>query len=641
MGNKSSKKKAKRHENMKESADDIGDDLGQGNPYDGKGHLTFVVFGATGDLARKKLYPAFGELFRFGRLPYEKVTVIGYGRSDYTEESLWKKQSIKVKGTDEEKEKYFKRTRYFRGQYNDVEHFQKLNEFIKKGAGDEEDNRIFFLSVPPTVFGDVCTNIKKAAYSDTGFTRVIIEKPFGRDTNTFKALNDITSTNFTERQLYRIDHYLGKEVIMNFMMQRFANIIFQPMWNNKHIKCVEINWQEDLGTGGRGGYFDKFGIIRDIMQNHLLQVLMFLAMEEPKSLSGGDIVAAKTALLKCIPTLQLEDTVLGQYTARKFQNFGETQVEPGYLDDETVPNDSVTPTFALLKMEINNERWKGVPFIMKAGKGLNERMCEVRITFREKSSLYNVPSNELVMRIQPDEAIYFRVNAKKPGIDVGEIVTSTMDLSYSREFQGVRIADAYERAFLNCSRGDQSLFVGESELVEAWRIFTPLLKAIDEKRPKPTLYKFGSSGPKERIELLKKYGVPIRTIWEECLTRDAENSAKLKELFDKFSGGKDVLGKAEVKELLKTFYDGREVPEKKLNRFMSRLDDNEDGKIVWNEFSSGVGNLLNYHEVETKPEIGVPKYSYLEENVEKKGVVQKEKLLTKEDKAGDILPEFE
>lgn len=572
--------------------------------------LTFVVFGATGDLARKKLYPAFGELLRFNRLP-DHINIIGYGRSDYTMESLWKKQSVKVKGTEEEKEILFKCCSYFRGQYDSVEDFKKLNDIITEKAGDLPDNRVFFLSIPPTIFGDVCNAIKEALMSKSGFTRIILEKPFGRDTESFLKLNTITSTCFDERQIYRIDHYLGKEVIMNLMVQRFANVIFEPMWNHNYISSIEINWQEDLGTGGRGGYFDKFGIIRDIMQNHLLQVLMFVCMERPDSLSGPDIVKSKSELLRSMPEIKLDDCILGQFTSRKFLNHGEEKVEPGYLDDETVPEGSRCPTYAMIRLSIENERWQGVPIIMKAGKGLNERMCEVRIRFHPAKGLYEVPGNELVMRIQPDEAIYFKVQNKTPGLnDVASLETTVMDLSYRKSFQGVRIADAYERAFLNTTRGDQSLFVGSSELIEAWRIFTPVLTEIDEKKPHPLLYPFGTRGPEAAFDFLSSFGIEPMSSWESFFMSYAKESEELLSLFNEFAEN-NVIAASKVPELMKRFYDGREATEKRVDKFMSRLDMDDDGLIDWEEFQHGMTYLLNTSLPEDR--IGVPTHCHGED----------------------------
>eukprot|EP01010_Urceolus_cornutus_P001349 NODE_188_length_2080_cov_199.693747_g148_i0.p1 GENE.NODE_188_length_2080_cov_199.693747_g148_i0~~NODE_188_length_2080_cov_199.693747_g148_i0.p1 ORF type:complete len:653 (-),score=174.06 NODE_188_length_2080_cov_199.693747_g148_i0:120-2012(-) len=555
--------------------------------------LTFVVYGATGDLAKKKLYPAFGELLRFNMLPKD-VLIVGYGRSKFTMEELWAKQAVNVKGTEEEKQHLLSRCRYFQGGYDNADDFGRLDALIREYAAGRPDNRVFFLSVPPTIFGVVCQTVKEKLMSPSGFTRVMIEKPFGRDAESFAELNKITSGCFHERQIYRIDHYLGKEVIMNFLTQRFANAIFEPMWNNSCVDHVQIRWTEDLGTGGRGGYFDQFGIIRDIMQNHLLQVLMFVAMERPDSQSGADIIYRKTKLLKAIRTLTLNDVVLGQYTGRTFQNFGDHLEEPGYLDDPTVPKGSRTPTFAAIKFTIDNHRWRGVPFVMLAGKGLDERMCEVRITFKpppEKGMYGGLEGNELVMRIQPDEAIYFKVQTKQPGLGLGTTLPTVLDFSYKKAFEGIRIADAYERAFLNCAKGDQSLFVGTTELIEAWRIFSPLLHEIDEKQPIPTPYAFGSRGPPEADDMLRDCGARIVVTWEEYFAQHADSMERLKTIFNELATD-GVLGVAAITKLLTKFNDGREPSAAKINRFLARVDRNGDCDVSWEEFCTGISSLL-------------------------------------------------
>ena len=269
----------------------------------------------------------------------------------------------------------------------------------------------------PQVFGSVAKYVSEFCRSASGFTRVIIEKPFGRDSASFAELDAQTSGCFAESELFRIDHYLGKEVVLNLSALRHANQLFEATWNSKYIKSVEITFKEDLGTGGRGGYFDKFGIIRDIMQNHLLQVFVLCAMEPPASAQAADVQKAKVELLKVVETLDSSsDTYLGQFAANPFLG------EEGYLDDEGVPNDSKCPTFAAVVLKVKNERWDGVPFVMKAGKGLDERMAEVRITYKEQRNnciygdIGRREPNELVCRIQPDEALYLKTQTKMPGL---------------------------------------------------------------------------------------------------------------------------------------------------------------------------------------------------------------------------------
>jgi len=300
---------------------------------------------------------------------------------------------------------------------------------------------------------------------------------------------------FAEDQTYRIDHYLGKEVIQNLLVLRFANLVFEPLWNHHFIKSVSISWKEDLGIEGRGGYFDQYGIIRDVMQNHLTQILSLVAMEPSEKLTPASIAGAKVGLLRSVLPLKTDDIVLGQYRAGKIGD----RAEPAYVDDDTVPDDSNTPTFAAVRLWIQNERWEGVPFIMTAGKGLDSRITEIRIRFRgiAGNMFCNADgcpdANELVIRVQPDEAIYLRFVNKVPGIGV-RFATKDLDLHYDAAFDEV-IPDAYESLILDVIKDDKSLFITNEELQAAWNIFTPVLHDIETRRMKPVSYKFGSSGP--------------------------------------------------------------------------------------------------------------------------------------------------
>jgi len=307
------------------------------------------------------------------------------------------------------------------------------------------------------------------------------------------------SALFTEDEIYRIDHYLGKELVQNLMVMRFANLVFEPLWNRNYIANVHIVFKEDIGTEGRGGYFDKYGIIRDVMQNHLLQILSLVAMESPVTLSAEDVRDEKVKVLKATKPLDINDVVLGQYTRDA------TQKKEGYLDDKTVPPGSIASTFATAVFHINNTRWKGVPFILKCGKALNERKTEIRIQFQESSPLFpDMPRNELVIKVQPDEAIYMKFNSKIPGLST-ELTQTELDLSYKNRFD-VRVPDAYERLIYDVVRGDHNLFVRADELEAAWKIFTPVLHKIDNEKIKPELYEFGSRGPASADQLSKKYG---------------------------------------------------------------------------------------------------------------------------------------
>jgi len=362
-----------------------------------------------------------------------------------------------------------------------------------------EPNRLFYLAIPPSIFLDVAHAIGGAGFvacdGEDPWSRVVIEKPFGKDRESSDELADKLSEVFTEEQIYRIDHYLGKEVIQNLLVLRFANIVFEPIWNNRFIERVDISWKEDLGVEGRGGYFDEYGIIRDVMQNHLMQILALVAMEPPEALTADGVMHRKVKALRAIPPLHRDNLVIGQYTA------GERQGRriPGYREDDSVPDNSTIPTFAAAELAVNNDRWRGVPFFVAAGKGLDSRMTEIRISFRSVPNCMFCRSercpdnNELVIRVQPDEAIYLTVVNKVPGAEM--VIDSTeLDLRYAAAFDKI-IPDAYESLILEILRGDKTLFIQRPELAAAWDIFSPVLHELDAEKANPLPYPFYSAGP--------------------------------------------------------------------------------------------------------------------------------------------------
>ncbi|KAE9034020.1 Glucose-6-phosphate 1-dehydrogenase [Phytophthora rubi] len=477
--------------------------------------LTIFVIGASGDLAKKKTYPSLFALYTSGYLP-EHVVIVGYARSGKSDVDFraqiapWIKP--KTPEAEAKKEAFLAKCIYRSGSYDSAEDVGKVSkemETLETAQGSPVANRLFYFAIPPTVFVPIGTSIKQAALTSRGWNRLIVEKPFGHDLDSFNKLSQDMGALYGEDEIYRIDHYLGKEMVQNLLVLRFGNTIFEPIWNRNYVSSVTITFKEDIGTQGRGGYFDSYGIIRDVMQNHLLQVLSLVAMEPPVLCAGKDysnyIRDEKVKVLNCIEPIKLENTVLGQYEGDKERN------EPGYLEDPTVPKGSVTPTFATAIMYVNNARWAGVPFIMKAGKALNERKGEIRVQFRPPPGAEHmfpgvkIPVQELVLRLQPEEAVYMKMNMKCPGLQT-QAISSELDLSYSERYEGAEVPDAYTRLILDVLRGKQAAFVRNDELRAAWKIFTPLLDEIEGQKVKPLPYKFGSRGPKESDELVNKVG---------------------------------------------------------------------------------------------------------------------------------------
>ncbi|KAI8990199.1 glucose-6-phosphate dehydrogenase [Pilobolus umbonatus] len=416
-------------------------------------------------------------------------------------------QYIKMDGDHVALEKFKKITSYVTGQYDDASSYKNLEAFVQKsekerGITPGKKNRIFYMALPPSVFVPVAKGLKNHVYSSEGINRLIVEKPFGMDSESSNRLGAELGALFSEQEIYRIDHYLGKEMVKNIMNIRFANVLFGHAWDRTFIDNVQITFKEPFGTEGRGGYFDEFGIIRDVIQNHLLQVLTLIAMERPISTDAEAIRDEKVKVLKCIRPISIEDTLLGQYVS--------ANGKPGYLEDDTLKNkDSLTPTFAAVVCRIDNERWEGVPFILKAGKALDEAKVEVRLQFHHVAgSLFgDSPRNELVIRIQPNEAVYMKFNNKQPGLSYQTIQTD-LDLSYHQRYSGLHIPDAYESLILDVLRNDHSNFVRDDELEAAWKIFTPLLHKIDRHDGDVHIapYEYGSRGPKELAEFVKTHG---------------------------------------------------------------------------------------------------------------------------------------
>lgn len=478
--------------------------------------VSITVVGASGDLAKKKIFPALFALYYEGCLP-KHFTVFGFARSKMTDESL---REI-ISGTltcridqrencSDKQEEFLKRCFYHPGQYNSEESFGELSKKLHEHEGGRVANRLFYLSIPPDVFVDAARSSSVAASSKNGWTRVIVEKPFGRDSESSAELTTGLKKYLQEDQIYRIDHYLGKELVENLSVLRFSNLVFEPLWSRQYIRNVQLIFSEDFGTEGRGGYFDNYGIIRDIMQNHLLQILALFAMETPVSLEAEDIRNEKVKVLRSMRPLDVDNLVVGQY---KGHTRGGVKY-PAYVDDKTVPRNSLTPTFAAAALFIDNARWDGVPFLMKAGKALHRKRAEIRVQFRHvPGNLYkrsfgtdlDLATNELVIRIQPDEAIYLKINNKLPGLGM-RLDRSNLNLHYTDRYNR-EIPDAYERLLLDAIEGERRLFIRSDELDAAWALFTPLLKELENRKIAPELYPYGSRGPVGAHYLAAKYNV--------------------------------------------------------------------------------------------------------------------------------------
>lgn len=471
--------------------------------------LTVVVLGASGDLAKKKTFPALLTLFLRGFLP-GNTRIFAYARSNLTSADLRTTLRPYLKGESSAIEDFLATISYVQGTYSGPDGFGKLQAAISAEELDTPGatvGRLYYLALPPSVYLTVVEGLKK--YVDKTFTckkswlRIVVEKPFGKDLESSEALADDLSKYYPEEQVYRIDHYLGKEIAQNLIVLRFFNSFISPCWNRDVIDNVQICFMEPFGTEGRGGYFDEFGIIRDVIQNHLIQLLALITMERPASLAADDVRDEKVKVLECVKPIAPDELVLGQYVAANGQE--------GYLDDPGVPKDSKTPTFALCVLHIDNDRWNGVPFIIKAGKALQARKAEIRVQFKSPEPLEGATAdlshlrNELVIRVQPNEAIYMKMALKDPGLQMRPIM-SELDLTYRERYEDSYIPEAYERLILDAMRGDQQHFVRRDELSAAWKIFTPILHAIDRGELTPKQYPAGSRGPPEADLLVAKCG---------------------------------------------------------------------------------------------------------------------------------------
>ncbi len=491
-----------------------------------KPHACVVtIFGASGDLTKRKLIPALYNLALEKRLP-ERFAVIGYARSEMSDQAFRDKMRAAVEEfsrTSLQSQavwREFANTLYYlRGDYQDERGYQQLKQFIDNFDRGSRvlPARVFYLAMPPDLYGNVIERIAASGLAPketdaTPRTRVIIEKPFGTDLQTARELNQRVHDALGENQIYRIDHYLGKETVQNIMVFRFANAVFEPIWNRRYIDHVQITAAESVGVESRGGYYEEAGVVRDMFQNHLLQLLCLTAMEPPVGFNADAVRDEKGKLLRAVRPIAPEEVstvaVRGQYGAGTIGD-GSTC---GYREESGVARDSSTVTFAAIKLAVDNWRWEGVPFYLRSGKRMAKRVTEIAIQFKRPPMLLfkncaveNVSPNVLVLRIQPNEGISLTFEVKPPGPDVC-VSALSLDFSYVESF-GNSAPEAYETLLEDCIEGDSTLFTRHDWVESAWSLMDPIIQVWSLSKPKSfPNYDAGAWGPREADEFIQRDG---------------------------------------------------------------------------------------------------------------------------------------
>lgn len=479
-----------------------------------------VIFGASGDLAERKLLPATFRLFQGGFLP-ENFALLGVGRTAYSDEGFREKvafQSKYLAGESEEMLRAFTKHLHYQkvDTYTEDADFETVKKRLQEIDGERRTNNnfIFYLSTPPSLYSSIPAALNKHGLNDRshGWSRLVIEKPFGYDEKSARELNDFLLQHFDEDQIYRIDHYLGKETVQNLLVTRFANGIFEPLWNRNYVHSVQITAAEPEGIGSRGGYYDDSGALRDMIQNHLLQVLAHIAMEPPIS---GDAKAIRDEKLKLFQSLrpiknELVDqfVIRGQYTASEVEGAPAT----GYRQVEDIPDDSRTETYVAMKVFIDNWRWADVPFLIRTGKFLPTKLTEIVVTFKQPPQRVFQDmdnhidcSNRLIIQLQPNESIELHFGMKVPG-EGFRVKVVDMGFSYA-DLTDAYVPEAYERLLLDCMKGDPTLYSRGDSVEEAWSFVDPILDRW-QTHPETALYGYpaGSWGPQEANRLFEPEG---------------------------------------------------------------------------------------------------------------------------------------
>jgi len=480
-----------------------------------------VIFGASGDLTKRKLLPALFHLEKSGLLP-KNFAIVGVARrplgGEFAEDM--RQGIIEFSGVEESDPtlaSFVKRIRYYAMSFDDPAGYAGLKTELERVAKESGvgQNRLFYLATSPEYFAGIVKNLGAQGMAQTGegVTGVVIEKPFGHDLESARELNQQVNAVFQESQVFRIDHYLGKETVQNILVFRFANGIFEPIWNRNYIDHVQITVAETLGIEGRGPFYEKAGALRDVLQNHMMELMSFVAMEPPSSFEAEGMRREKLKVYQAIPSIPVKNTVRGQYGPGQIDG----QPVVGYREEERVSQESGTETYAAVRLEVENWRWAGVPFYLRVGKRLKQRATEISIQFKQPPLLIFdrmagvgscpvIQPNLLTIRIQPDEGISLRFGAKIPNTPSMAVCPVTMNFDYEQAF-GKSQANGYERLLMDAMLGDQTLFAHRDGVETTWALYTPILEAWAAKQPEvfPN-YSAGSWGPECSDRLLERDG---------------------------------------------------------------------------------------------------------------------------------------
>jgi glucose-6-phosphate 1-dehydrogenase len=476
-----------------------------------------VVFGITGDLARKKLLPAVYDLANRGLLP-TNFALLGFARRDWGDVEFAElartaaREHARTPWREEVWERLASSVRFVQGSFDDDNAFDELASALAELEGSHGigGNAAFYLSIPPAMFPTVLKQMQRTGMADSTpdrWRRVVVEKPFGTDLPSSRELNELVDSVFSAEDVFRIDHYLGKETVQNLLALRFANTLFEPIWNGHHVDSVQITMAEDVGIGGRAGFYDQTGAARDVLQNHLLQLLALTAMEEPVEFSAEEIRTEKLKVLRAVsvPTDLATFAVRGQYE----QGWLAGQRARGYRQEDGVDPDSTTETYAAVRLGVETRRWAGVPFYVRTGKRLPRRVTEIALSFRRAPHLPFAPTdteelghNQLVIRVQPDEGVTLKFGSKVPG-SVMEVRDVAMDFLYGEQFTEAS-PEAYERLLLDVLLGDATLFPRNAEVEASWAVIDPLEQFWAGTEPHP--YRAGEWGPRAAEEMLAAEG---------------------------------------------------------------------------------------------------------------------------------------